>query len=231
MPARKGKIFVIEGPDGSGKRTQTGLLKDHLLSLGHTIEVISFPQYGSKSAGAVEEYLNGKYGNAADLNPYSASVLYAVDRFDASHKIRDLVENGTTVILDRYIDSNAAHQGGKIADLEKRETFLTWLYDLEYNIFGIPKPDRTVVLHVPAETGQALALQKEKRNYIEGGKKLDGHESNIHHLKGAEDAYLWLAEKDPERYSVIECMENGILLSKEAIHEKVKTVVSHILEA
>src|SRR3989344_3448879 len=130
----KGKIFVIEGPDGSGKRTQTGLLKEYFGSLGRRSEVISFPQYGTKSAGPVEEYLNGKYGNAADLNPYAASVLYAVDRFDASHNIRDLVKNGVIVILDRYIDSNAAHQGGKISDLKERDAFLRWLYELEYGV-------------------------------------------------------------------------------------------------
>ncbi len=166
MESGKGKIFVIEGPDGSGKKTQATLLKEYLVSRGIQTELISFPQYGKKSAGPVEEYLNGTYGDAKDLNPYASAVIFAIDRFDASYKIRSLLENGTIVILDRYTDSNAAHQGGKFQDLDKREKFLEWLYTLEYTIFDLPKPDQTIILYVPAATGQMLALQKEKRAYI-----------------------------------------------------------------
>ena len=100
-----GKFVVIEGLDGSGKSTQSKLLTERLKKEGREVVTIDFPQYGTKSAGLVEEYLNGKYGTAEQVGPYRASVFYACDRYDASSKIKKWLSEGKIVVSDRYIVS------------------------------------------------------------------------------------------------------------------------------
>ncbi len=223
----KGKLIVIEGTDGSGKKTQANLLITRLKKTGLKVVSISFPQYGKKSAGLVEEYLNGKYGPSNNVDPYVASLFFALDRFDLATELKRRLNEKYIVILDRYVDSNAAHQGGKIKDKKARAHFLAWLYDLEYKILGIPKPDLTVILRVPAKMGQALVSQKTQRLYIEGGKTHDGHEANLKHLSAAESAYIWLARKFPKDHVVIECTKGNKLLPPEKIHEKVWNIIKN----
>lgn len=229
MTGPKGKLIVIEGTDGSGKKTQAALLIERLKRAGHKVATASFPQYGKKSAGPVEEYLNGKYGKAGELNPYVASLFFAVDRFDFSKELRRLLDSRYTVVLDRYVDSNAGHQGGKISSNREREKYIRWLYNLEYDILRVPEPDLTLILHVPARTGQKLVEKKQQRLYIVGGKKKDSLEADIVHLRRAEKTYLWLAKKFPKDHKVVECVENGGLLSPEKIHEKVWNVIKTLL--
>src|SRR3989338_100393 len=126
------KFIVIEGTDGAGKTTHLQLIVDKLRTEGKEVEVMDFPQYGQKSAGPVEEYLNGKYGDAQAVSPYAAALLYAVDRFDASYKIKAALEAGKIVLSNRYVSSNFAYQGAKIADPEKRQKLLYWIEELEY---------------------------------------------------------------------------------------------------
>lgn len=222
--SQKGKLIVIEGTDGSGKQTQARLLMERLQKEGHAVIASSFPQYGKKSAGLVEEYLNGKYGKSDEVNPYVASLFYALDRFDASVTIRQFLQTEHIVVLDRYVDSNAGHQGGKIADEKKREQFLAWLYEIEYAVLEIPKPDIVVILHVPAEIGQQLVDKKQARLYLEKGTR-DSHEADIQHLQHAEASYLLLAKRFPDDHVVIECVENGQLLPPEVIHQTLWTTL------
>ncbi len=219
--AYPGKLIVLEGTDGSGKGTQFKHLVERLAHEGIKAVSLAFPQYGKKSSGPIEEYLNGRYGKAGEVNPYAASLFYAIDRFDVSKEIKARLEEGYLMILDRYVDSNAGHQGGKIKDAKEREKFIEWLYDIEYRILGIPKPNLVIILHVPAEIGQKLVAKKQARPYLDGGKKSDAHEADLSHLKAAEASYLWLAKKYPEDHRLIECVENGELLTPEKIHTKV----------
>ena len=80
-----GKFIVIDGTDGSGKATQTKLLVERLKNDGHDVEIADFPQYGKKSAGLIEKYLNGKYGSAEEVGPYRASIFYACDQIGRAH--------------------------------------------------------------------------------------------------------------------------------------------------
>src|SRR6266403_2732213 len=144
----RGKFIVIDGTDGSGKTTQFKLLQDTLQAEGYEVETTDFPQYGKKSAGLVEEYLNGKYGN--EVNPYASSIFYAVDRFDASKQMQEWLDQGKIILSNRYVLASAGHQGGKIEDKDERVKFFRWLNNLEYKIFGIPQPDLNIILHVPA---------------------------------------------------------------------------------
>ena len=224
---QEGKFIVIDGTDGSGKATQTQLLIDELKTQGYDVEMTDFPQYGQKSAGAVEEYLNGKYGQ---VNPQAASIFYAIDRFDAGFKIRQWLGEGKIVVSNRYVTANAGHQGGKIADDTERFKFFRWLNDLEYNIFGIPKPDLNLILHVPAEVAQKLVDKKsaDVRKYAEGkNKKRDLHEADLNHLKNAEKVFLEIAKLFPNT-KLVECTSGKQLLSKEEVHNKVWELVRRI---
>ncbi len=219
----KGKLIVIDGIDGSGKGTQFELLLEKMDQLDIPVQTKDFPQYGKKSAGAVEEYLNGKYGDAKEVGPYRASVLFAVDRYDASHEMKKWLADGSHVICNRYVTANMGHQGGKIRDKEERMRYFEWLKELEFGIFDIPKPDLNIFLHVPPETAIELIEQKGFREYI-GGEGKDLHEGDLQHLKETEEVFLQLADIMPNAH-IIYCAPEGKLLSREEIHEKIWEVV------
>lgn len=221
-------IFIsIEGTDGSGKGTQTELLVNRLKAEGRDVEVISFPQYGESSAAVVEDYLHGKFGTAQEVGPYRGSIFYAIDRYAASKKIHTWLAENKIVIANRYVGSNMAHQGGKILNEIEQDKYFAWVYELEYTIFAIPKPNFSLILHVPAAVAQNLVDQKESRDYLHG-KKRDIHEDDLAHLKAAETTYLKIAQKFPE-YTVIECAPQETLQSIEEIHQSIWTLVSSYL--
>lgn len=225
----KGKLIVIDGIDGSGKSTQTELLRKRLKVEGVKTFYLHFPQHGKRSAALVDDYLNGKYGK---LDPYKTSLLYAVDRLDGSFAIRRELDRGTVVILDRYTPANAGHQGGKIADKKERLAYFKWLVGLEYKIIGLPVPDTTFILHIPARLTQKLVDKKEashkQRKYLHH-KKRDLHEADLEHLKNAERAYLEVASVFPKT-KVIECTKDGKLMSVLEIHERLWREVNKIIK-
>lgn len=215
-PKTTGTFIVIDGTDGSGKATQTKLLVEKLEQKGYPVKMIDFPQYGQKSAGLVEEYLNGKFGQALEVGPYRASIFYACDRYAAAPQIQKWLDQGNIVIANRYVSSNMGHQAGKIKDLAEREKFLDWLFDLEYNVFGIPKPDLNILLYLPPEIGQELVDHKGSRDYV-GGAKRDIHEADLQHLKDAAQAYKYVADK--YNWITIDCAPENKLLAIEDIHD------------
>lgn len=232
---KSGKFIVFEGLDGSGKSTQSNLLKIRLEEKGYQVEKIDFPQYGQKSAGLVEEYLNAKYGSAESVGPYRASIFFACDRYDASFKIKQWLLGGKIVISDRYVGSNVGHQGGKIKDKEKRDEYVKWLYNLEYGIFQIPQPDLCLILKTTPQIAFARAPEveeqekKQKRwGYLKSEVR-DLHERDLNHLADALDCYLEVGQKFKEEFKIIDCLENNQLLTIEKIQERVWEVVKQIL--
>ncbi len=224
----RGKFIVIDGTDGSGKGTQTALLVETLKREGYKVEMADFPQYGTKSAGPIEEYLNGKYGK---LDPYVASMFFAIDRFDASFKIRKWLDEGSIVVSNRYVTANAGHQGGNIESTAERIKYFKWLDDLEYNIFKIPKPDLNLILHVPAKIAQKLVDKKpaEVRKYAEGkNKKRDMLESDLKHLQRAEIVFMQITELFPNT-KLVECVEDSTLLTPDQVHSKIWTLVRRLV--
>lgn len=222
----RGAFIVIDGTDGSGKATQAKKLIERIQQSGKTVELMDFPRYGNPSAFFVEKYLRGEYGSLAEIDAYRASLFFALDRYDASHHIRKQMEDGAIIVSNRYVSANKGHQMAKIQDPVQRQAFLDWLNHLEYDQLGIPKPDHTIFLHVPSEIGYELVAKKDARGYLDG-KVRDIHESDKEHLRAAEMAYLALPELDKEEHwSVIECVQEGQLLSIEAIHERLWQHVS-----
>ncbi len=215
----KGILIVIDGTDGSGKKTQSELLIRHLEREGYAAVYFDFPQHGKPSAALVDEYLNGKFGKAHEVAPKAASIFYAADRYAASFDIRAALGEGKIVVCDRYVSANQGHQAGKISDIKERDAFLAWLDELEFGIFGIPRPDINILLYLPPVMGQILVDRKQLRAYIGGNAKRDIHENDLGHLNAAANAFLYCAKK--YQWTVINCNSGDAFISKEDIHEKV----------
>ena len=215
----KGKLIVIEGTDCSGKETQTKLLISKLREKGISVNNFSFPNYNSPTGKIIGGPYLGK-GYICDtyfdegpthVDPKVASLYYAADRKYNIDKIMFLINNGANVILDRYIYSNMAHQGGKIDSYNDRMDMYEWLDNLEFNLLSLPRPDIAIFLHMPTDKSQIL---KENRQ-----ESADGHEKDIEHLYSAERAYIELAKK----YNIytIECVLKDDIRSIEEINEDV----------
>ena len=218
--AKIGKFIVIEGTDGSGKTTQFKKLVSRLKKAGFKIATFDFPQYDKPSSYFVREYLNGNYGTWRKVGPYKASIFYALDRFSAGHQISDWLNKGKIVLSNRYVASNMGHQGAKIKNKNERKKFFKWLYELEYGIMSIPKPDLNIVLHMPADVAQKLVDKKGVREYV-GGVKRDIHEADLQHLRQAEETYLYMVKTFPKDFKVVECVRRENLFSPEDIHKEV----------
>jgi len=154
----KGRLIVIEGVDGSGKQTQTQLLYDRLIKNGEKVMKISYPRYDKESSAMVKLYLAGAFGeDPSQVSPYIASTFYAADRY-ASYKedYEEFLNQGGTVLADRYTTSNMVHQAGKIRAADERKKFLDWLWDYEFNLYGLPVPDQVYFLNIPPEINEKL---------------------------------------------------------------------------
>jgi dTMP kinase len=202
MPAR-GKLIAIEGIDGSGKRTQVELLTAALRERGHSVFTTGFPQYDSWFGKMVGQFLNGELGPLESVDPHFSALLYAGDRYEARPKLEAALNNGQIVLVDRYIGSNLAHQAAR-ADSAKREAFQEWIEHLEYEIYGLPKEDLVLYLHVPAAEAQKLVALKSARSYTSAQRDL--LEASLRHLEDAAQMYDSLSKRP--NWSTIECFDS-----------------------
>ena len=210
------KLIVIEGLDGGGKTTQLELLKNDYPDF----RFITFPNYDSPSGQIVSNYLNGAYSEKnPSVSAYTASCFYAVDRYTSFKTDWEKdYRSGKTIVSARYVSSNAIYQMTKLPQNEW-ESYMDWLFDIEYNKFGIPKPSATIFLDMPPEVSRQLLL---KRNNGDAN-KLDIHESDLQFMSDCRKAALYVAGK--ENWEIISCAENGSPRSIEDIH---KTLVEKI---
>jgi len=226
MSKPRGKLIVIDGIDGSGKATQAKLLLEKFEQLKILVKTIDFPRYHDNFFGKlIGEYLSGRYGDFIQVDPRLASVLYAADRFESSQQIEDWLREGYLVIADRYVSANQIHQGGKIKNPKNRQAFLTWLDELEYGIFKIPRPDLVIYLDVPFEVSREWLRRKvtlRKKKHLKGRK--DVAEDNLLHLKASRLSALILAKQN-KSWVRIECCERMICLSPKQVHEQVLQAV------
>jgi dTMP kinase len=217
----KGAFIVIEGSDGSGKTTQTELLATRLRKAGYTVETISFPRYDEPSSYFIQEYLAGHYGATAGVNPYTASLFYALDRFEAGQGIREALEEGRIVIANRYAGSNMAHQGAKFAHPDERRGFFIWLDSVEFQTMGIPRPDKSLILHVPTDVSAKLI---DKR-----GLPKDEHERDAASLAKTTQVFAELCDLFPNDFVRLDCMRSGKLMSEDAVHAMIWATVEPLL--
>lgn len=227
MDSRKGVFIVLEGSDGSGKATQFSLLRERLKAMGYDTEVFDFPRYEEPSSYFVRQYLNGAYGPASQISPYTASLFYALDRYEAAPAIKDALEAGKIVLANRYVGSNMAHQGSKFHDAAEQRGFFVWEDGLEFSLLGIPRPDINIFLKVPAEISFELIGRKNARNYTD--KSHDEHEADIGHLKRSVATFSLLSQLFPKDFKTVECTQNGQLMSIPDINNRIFEVVRPLL--
>ena len=218
-------LISIEGTDCSGKETQSNLLCEKLKQ-NNQVYKKSFPMYESATGKIVGGSYLGKASigeclfkeGAVNVNPKIASLYYAADRLYNIDKIYEHLNKNEIVILDRYVESNMAHQGGKIYDDKLRNELYEWLDKLEYGLLNLPHPDITIFLYMPYE--YALKLKKNRT-------ELDQHELSKEHLLNAEKAYLELARK--YNFKVINCIEDNKIRSIEDINDEIYSIISNYL--
>ncbi len=213
-----GRLIILEGGDGSGKATQSKLLAKRLEREGKAVMSVTFPDYDSPSSSLVKMYLAGDFGKQpGDVNPYVASTFYAGDRFASFRmKWKEFYENGGIIIADRYVTSNMIHQMVKFEDQESREAFLTWLDDLEYVKFGLPRPDHVFLLDVPLAVTEALMANRVEKT---GGQTGDIHELDRAYLQKVHAAYDELV--NTYQWDRIDCTEGMAMKSIESIHDSI----------
>ena len=220
-----GKLIVIEGTDGSGKSTQFRLLTQRLENENIAFQKLVFPQYSEPSSALIRMYLGGEFGSKpTDVNAYAASTFYAVDRYASYKKVwGNWYEQGGLVVSDRYTTSNAVHQASK-EPAEKQGEFLKWLYELEYDRLGLPKPDLIIYLDVPTDFTEQMMRRRE----ADTNTTADIHEQDLDYLatcrrtgRAAAEYYGW---------TVIQCVRDGHMRSIEDIHEEIYRHVAAIVE-
>ena len=219
-----GKLIVFEGTDGSGKATQARLLCQRLEQEGIPHKEIDFPRYGKPSADMVQEYLDGNLGKKpGDVNAYAASLFFSMDRY-ASYKQDwgDFYEAGGLIVADRYTTSNAVHQASKLPESE-RKAYLDWLFDLEYRLLGLPKPDLVIYLDMPTEITEQMMRRREQTT----GTHADIHEQDETYLKNCRANAKEIVKACG--WSVVDCAEDEKPRTPEDIHAQVYQLVKKLL--
>ncbi len=223
-----GFLIAIEGTDSSGKQTQSELLYNRLIAEGIKARLISFPAYESDSSALVKMYLAGEFGtNPNDVNAYTASTFYAMDRFATFRKDWGKDYNdGTIIVADRYVPSNLIHQASKIDDADEKNKFVEWLNDLEYKHYGLPYPNVTVFLDMPTEA--AAKLMAERANKIDNSSKKDIHERDLEYLKKSYDNAKGIANKLD--WCIVPCTDGtGEVRTIECISDDIIKIVKTLI--
>ena len=225
---KRGRIIVIEGTDCSGKETQTSLLLHYLKRNGRKVERFCFPMYESPTGKIIGGDLLGKSyigecifkEGPVDVDPKVAALYYAADRRYNIKMINDYLNAGYDIILDRYVESNMAHQGAKIFDKEKRLELYNWLEKLEYDLLELPRPDLTIFLYMPAsKVAELKAIRSESE---------DEAEKKQEHIKNAENTYKELSLI--YNFITINCTEENKIRNIEDINKEICQLVDNYMD-
>lgn len=221
MQAR-GKFIVLEGIDGSGKRTQLDALAGEFSRRGTPFAQISFPNYSGFYGKLVAQFLNGEFGSLSAVDPHFSALLYAGDRLESKPAIESTLAAGKILLSDRYVASNLAHQGARVAP-EKRGNFLAWLKQLEYEVHALPVEDLVIYLRLPVAEAHRLVGQKSVRDYTKARRDLQ--EADLAHLAAASQVYDELAHQT--NWVTIECFDaaSSALRPPATIHVDILTAI------
>ncbi len=219
-------FLVIEGTDGCGKKTQSEKLLERFKALGLNVIRQSFPNYDSISSGPVKMYLNGDFGDSKSLTAKQANSLYAVDRLCTMQLLKPHIENGGSIIFDRYVSSSMLHQAGLIDNLKEKDDFLDYVDNFEFNILGLPRPTIVFFLDVPVAISQKLANAREK---LKSGNANDIYENDTNHLINAYNSGKYVAKK--YNWQIINCIDSeGTLRSIDDINDEIFNKCKEILK-
>ena len=199
-----GIFIAFEGGEGSGKSTQTILLKNYLESIGE--EVLTTREPGGTEVGKSLRTILLDPATGA-ISPRSEALLYAADRAHHVYSvIRPALEAKKIVITDRYLDSSIAYQGaGRVLQPSEVARISRWATESL-------TPTLTIILDLPAEKGLAR---------LDGADRIEQESLAFHERVRRE--FLNLANVDPERYFVVDATQ-----PQEEISRLINERVSHI---
>lgn len=163
----KGKIIVFEGIDKAGKTTQAKLLEK---KLGSKCVRIDFPDYSTPVGKEIKQFLDGKRNYPDEVK----MMLLSANRWEKKGEIEKMVSKGTTVIMNRYYQSNLVYGISKGLKLD-------WLLSLDK---GIPKADLVIVIDIRPKT-----LVSRSKNVV------DTFEKDLELIRRVKKNYRILANK------------------------------------
>ena len=131
-------LIAFEGLDQSGKETQAQRLAESLRQAGHTVELVSFPDYDTTIGAEIGRALQGERDYRADV----MQLLYVANRFEYKPRLTEWLAAGRVVLCDRYVASSVAY--GETQGLDG-----TWLADMQRYL---PQPDLTILLDIAPAT-------------------------------------------------------------------------------
>lgn len=169
-----GRLVVIEGLDGAGKRTFAGRLTAALRDAGASVTATAFPRYDQDvHAELARDALYGRLGDLAS-SVHAMAVLFALDRRAAAPGLREALTSYDVVLVDRYVASNAAYSAARLGQQADGEV-VGWVRELETERFGVPVPDHQLLLAPPREVAAERARVREA---TEPGRERDAYESD-----------------------------------------------------
>jgi dTMP kinase len=209
-------FITFEGPDGSGKSTQIGLLAEHLRALGHDVLITREPggtPIGDQIRSVVHDVKNVEMTCETEFLLYSASRAQIVRQVIQPHLAR-----GGTVLCDRFADSSQAYQGyGRELDLQAVRAIT------QFATGGLT-PDLTIYLDLPVEEG----LRRKQSAYaVQGGEwnRLDQQTLDFH--RRVHQGYLRMAQAEPERWLVVDATQS-IAETQASIRKRLETLLSQV---
>lgn len=159
-----GKLIVIEGIDGAGKRTLADALEQ---ALDGRVARMAFPRYGMDVyADLIRDGLHGRLGPFGD-EVYGMAMLYALDRRAAAPDIRAALDTHEYVLLDRYVASNAAFGAARLHQ-DARGEFVGWTHMIELDRFAVPTPHAHLLLRVPPALAAERSTQRARTDAARG---------------------------------------------------------------
>jgi len=225
-------LIAIEGIDATGKKTQSAMLKERAEREGLTAATMSFPRYqGSRYSAALAKYLNGGFGTLEQLPPQFPALLFALDRFEARDELNELRANNDLVILDRYVASNLAYQGGRLQPGSEQDELIEWLAGVEYDGMSLPEADLTIYMEMPEKNAKELLGTGRERTYTD--EAADLHEKDRGYLAQCRAVYELLADRNvrSDWRRIVCCGGDGKLSEAPAIGDAIWDVIAPELAA
>lgn len=223
----RGKFIVLEGLDGCGKSTQTKMLIEQLEKEGQRCKFIHFPileqgVYGKLIAQFLRGELNTQENvidSAYNVHPKLVALMYACERKEHSHIIEEWLNDGYTVIADRYVCSDIAYQCAKTAGWAEKKQLREWILNLEFEVNKLPLPDKMLFLDLPQKyiaNKMLNARTGADRNYLNGEK--DIHEADTSFQSKVYDEYMKLIDSI-DGFVAVKCYDESGICSIEEIHK------------
>jgi dTMP kinase len=185
---KRGKLITIEGLDGAGKTTLAAALEASLAARGIDVRLLREPG----GVGVAERVRELVKDSSLQIGDRAEALLYAAARAQlVEEAVRPLVESGTWVLLDRFVDSSLAYQGGG------RQLGVEPVREINEFATGGLEPDRTLLLVVDPELGRSRS-----RARPEPLDRLESEHGDF--FERIHAAYLELAAHEPERIRTID---------------------------